>query len=764
MARDSTSGSGGDRDRPAGAKTLEDMIRLRARTLIDAIVKEELEAAFGVAPPARAVEAGPGDRRATREPTPMTSVDRLLLIDSNPAHAKVVRDALDDSRDGPFEIEWVTRLSDGLDRLSRGGIRAVLLDLFLPDSEGIETFEKLTVAAPQTPILVLSDLDDEDLARQTARQGAQGYLRTDHINSSSLPQTLRSLIDRKAVEEALFVEKERAQATLNSIGDAVLSTDPSGHVTYLNLVAESMTGWSREEASGRPLDEVFQIIDGVTREPARNPLALAVQLNKTVALTPNCILIRRDGFESAIEDSASAIHDRAGNIIGAVVVFHYVSAARAMSLQIAQHDFLTDLPNRMLLNDRLTQAISFARRRGNHLAVLFVDLDHFKHVNDSLGHGIGDQLLQSVAERLVTCVRSSDTVSRHGGDEFVVLLSHVEHAEDAAISARKVLAALSVPHGIAQHALHVTASVGVSIFPDDGQDGEALIRGADTAMYRAKETGGNNYQFFRPDLTVRSVERQSLEGDLRHAVERQQFVLHYQPKMNLETGAITGVEALLRWQHPVRGLVPPAEFVPFAEASHLIVPIGQWVLREACGQARAWLDTGLLGGPIAVNISATEFRHKDFLENLRAILHDTRLNPRDLELELTESALMQHPQATAFVLRAIKAVGVQLVVDNFGTGYSSLSQLKRFPIDALKVDQSFIQGITTDPDDAPIVSAAISMGKSLKQRVIAEGVETREQLTFLQARQCGEGQGFYFSEAVGAARFAELLETGIHRN
>jgi diguanylate cyclase (GGDEF)-like protein/PAS domain S-box-containing protein len=691
----------------------------------------------------------------------MTSADRLLLIDGDPDDAKVVREALADSKDGPFEVEWVTRLSDGLERVSRSGIRAVLLNMFLSDSEGIETLEKLLLAAPQIPILVLSAVGDEDIARQAAQRGRQEYLRMDHLNSYSLPQALRNLIDRKAVEEALFVEKERAQVTLNSIGDAVLSTDTSGHVTYLNLVAERMTGWSRDEASGQPLTEVFRIIDGVTREPARNPLALAVRLNKTVEVTPNCVLIRRDGSEAAIEDSASAIYDRGGQVIGAVVVFHYVSAARAMTLRIAQHDFLTDLPNRMLLNDRLTQAIALARRRGNHLAVLFVDLDRFKLVNDSLGHAIGDQLLRSVAERLVTCMRSADTVSRQGGDEFVVLLSHIEHAEDAAASARKVLTALSEPQGIAREALQITASIGVSIYPDDGHDGEALIRRADAAMYRAKATGGNNYQFFRLDLTVRSVERQSLEGDLRDAVGRQQFVLHYQPRMNLETGATTGVEALLRWRHPARGLVHPADFLPFAEASRLMVPIGQWILREACRQARAWLDAGLRPGPMAVNISAVEFRHKDFLENLRGILEDARLDARHLELELTETVLMQHVPSTVIALRAIKAVGVQLTVDNFGTGYSSLSQLKRLPIDALKIDQSFVQGITTDPDNAPIVSAAISMGKNLRQRVIAEGVETPEQLAFLRAQHCVEGQGYYFSQPLAAAQFAELLETGI---
>jgi diguanylate cyclase (GGDEF)-like protein len=428
---------------------------------------------------------------------------------------------------------------------------------------------------------------------------------------------------------------------------------------------------------------------------------------------------------------------------------------------LAQHDFLTDLPNRLLLNDRLAQAIALARRDGNQLAVLFLDLDRFKHINDSLGHAIGDQLLQSVAERLAACVRTSDTVSRQGGDEFVILLSKVEHAKDAARSAEKMLAALTTSHRIAQHDLHVTVSIGIGIYPDDGQDAETLVKSADTAMYHAKENGRNNYQFFTQDMNLRAVERQSLEGGLRRAVGRQEFVLHYQPKVNLETGAITGAEALIRWLHPVRGLILPAQFVPIAEDCGLIVPIGQWVVREACRQIRVWLDAGLRPTPVAVNISAVEFRTKDFLESVRATLEDTCLEPRYLELELTESVLMQDAESTTSVLQALKAMGVQLAVDDFGTGYSSLSYLRQFPIDALKVDQSFVHDITSDPEDATIVSAVIGMGKNLKQRVIAEGVETREQLAFLQSQGCDEGQGYYFSQPVVAEEFARLLGNGI---
>jgi diguanylate cyclase (GGDEF)-like protein len=427
----------------------------------------------------------------------------------------------------------------------------------------------------------------------------------------------------------------------------------------------------------------------------------------------------------------------------------------------AQHDFLTGLPNRALVNDRITQAIALARRHSTRFAVLFLDLDHFKHINDSLGHVIGDKLLQSVGKRLLSCVRGSDTLSRQGGDEFVVLLPEVAQAKDAALCAQKMLTILQSPHFIGHHRLGVSASIGISIYPDDGPDPETLIKTADTAMYQAKEDGRDNYKFFEQEMNIRAVERQSIEESLRGALERQEFMLQYQPKIKLETGAITGAEALLRWLHPERGLIPSLRFVPVAEDSGLMLPIGRWVLREACQQARAWQDAGLPPLPVAVNISAVEFRDQNFLESVRAILKETCLEPRCLELELTESVLMQHAEATASVLQALKFMGVQLAVDDFGTGYSSLSYLRRFPIDALKIDQSFVRDITSNPDDATIVSAVINMGRSLKQRVIAEGVETREQFVFLQAQHCGEGQGYYFSRPVLAGQFAKLLETGI---
>ena len=343
----------------------------------------------------------------------------VLLIEDDPIAGKVIQRALADSRDGPFDVEWVKGLSGALERLSKNGIQAVLLDLILPDSQGIETFERVLLAAPYVPILVLVGLDNEDIAKRAVHGGAQDYLLKESLNSQLLGRAIRNMIERKAAEEALFSEKERAQITLNSIGDGVLSTDIAGNVVYLNQVAEKMTGWSRDEASGRPFPEVLQIIEGATRELTRNPMELAIQQNKTVNLTANCVLIRRDGFEFAIEDSASPIHDREGRVSGAVIVFRDVSVARAIASQmshLAHYDLLTDLPNRTLLDDRVNQAIELARRNGNQLAVLFLDLDRFKDINDSLGHAIGDKVLLKVAEWLLACVRRSDTVCRYGGD------------------------------------------------------------------------------------------------------------------------------------------------------------------------------------------------------------------------------------------------------------------------------------------------------------------------------------------------------------
>ncbi len=692
------------------------------------------------------------------------SITRVLLIEDNPGDARLLTEMFKEQGLSNSELTRVGTMSEAEGYLARNVVDVILLDLGLPDAQGLEAVRRARLAATHIPLVVLTGSDDESLATRTLHEGAQDYLIKGQIETRGLFRALRYAIERKRVEEALFTEKERAQVTLNCIGDAVICTDLSGNITFLNPAAEKITGWTRSESIGRPMSEVFRILEALGHESSSKASEMAVGHNRTMQLPSSCIFIRRDGVELPIEDCVAPIHDREGQPTGTVIVFRDVSVARTMALELthsAQHDFLTGLPNRLLLNDRIRQAIALAPRHMKKVAVLFLDLDGFKHINDSLGHAIGDKLLQSIGTRLSECVRSSDTVSRQGGDEFVVLLFEMEQIEDAAITARRMLAAIAEAHCIDNHDLHVTTSIGVSVYPDDGLDAETLVKNADTAMYQAKENGRQSYKFFKPAMNVRAVERQSIEESLRRALERNEFALHYQPKVSLSTGEISGAEALIRWTHPTRGFVPPGEFIPVAEDCGLILPIGNWVLREACKQARAWMDAGLPLGSMAVNISAMEFRNEHFLEGVFTILKETGLEPRFLELELTESVLMKRADSTESILKALRARGVQLAVDDFGTGYSSLSYLQKFPIDALKIDQSFVRRISTTPDETTIVSAIMSMGRSLNLRVIAEGVETQAELAFLQAQQCDEAQGYFFSRPVLPEKFAELLGTGL---
>lgn len=694
---------------------------------------------------------------------------RVLLIDEKLCDRTAVLEALVDADGLPLQLERVGLLCVGLARLaaerttpppSADAIAAIIVDLFLPDSQGIETFERLFAVSPRIPILILATLANEDIAKQAVRHGAQDYLLKQRLDGHSLAQALESMLERATNAEALHVHRELAEITLNSIGDGVISVNVRGEVAYLNAAAELMTGWRAAEAVTRPLRDVLHILNGTTRALVAHPLMLAMAQNTALGLTPNCVLIRRDGSEAAIEDSAAPIHDRYGQVSGAVMVFRDVTQARAAALRtayLAQHDALSGLANRSLLNDRLAHAITGAERHRARLAVLFMDLDHFKTINDSLGHAVGDRLLRAVAQRLLDCVRNSDTVGRLGGDEFVVILSEVSHSADAAICADKLLDALNLPFILDAQSVEITASIGIATCPDDGRDADTLLRNADAAMYHAKESGRHQHSFYAKKMNRFAGVRLVLEGGLRRALAQEQFLLHYQPKVNLRTGAITGVESLIRWRHPEHGVVPAAPFIRVAEQCGTIVPIGRWVLTEACRQARAWQDAGLPAIPIAVNASAVELAQAGFVENLRATLLAFNLDPRCLELELTETFLAPAPNTIAAALRELRGLGVTLALDDFGTGYASLSCLTRLSVDALKIDQSFVRNVTCNNDAAQIVIAMITMGRSLNLRVIAEGVETRPQLAFLMRHHCPEGQGYYFSRPVIADECAVLL-------
>jgi diguanylate cyclase (GGDEF)-like protein/PAS domain S-box-containing protein len=424
---------------------------------------------------------------------------------------------------------------------------------------------------------------------------------------------------------------------------------------------------------------------------------------------------------------------------------------------LAYYDDLTGLPNRTLLQDRLAKALAGARRHKQKIALLFLDLDRFKDINDSLGHSVGDLLLKGLAERLKRWAREQDTVARLSGDEFVLMLTHVKDVPDVAVAAERLMDVITAEFVVQGHTLSVSCSVGISIFPEHGMDAETLIKNADAAMYCAKDNGRNSFRFFTADMNAQVVERLTLERSLRLALDKRELFLVYQPQVDIASGRISGLEALLRWQHPELGLVPPDKFIRVAENSGLILPIGEWVLRTACAQARKWQEEGLPAVTMAVNVSAVQFRQEDFCDLIKRVLHETGLAPQYLELELTESLLLANAELTLSVVHELRDMGVTLAIDDFGTGYSSFSYLKQFRVNKLKIDRSFIRDIALNPDDAAITTAIISMAKSLHLKVIAEGVEDEAQMSFLRAHQCDEIQGYYFSKPLAVDKAADKL-------
>lgn len=467
------------------------------------------------------------------------------------------------------------------------------------------------------------------------------------------------------------------------------------------------------------------------------------------------------------------------------IAFHIAFAierklAEQRIAHLANHDALTHLPNRDLLQDRIRQALTQVvrsgaqqnvawqhaqdgeqpqmRRSGSQGAVLFIDLDQFKAINDSMGHDIGDLLLKQVALRLVSTLRSQDTVARQGGDEFIVVLPSVANAQDAGTVAQKLQDALVLPYQIMGKELHISASIGIAVFPDDGEDADTLLKNSDTAMYHAKEAGRNNYQFFAPQMNQLSAQKQAMGADLRHALKRDELLLHYQPIVDVASGKLVGLEALLRWQHPIQGLISPLQFIPLAEETGLIVPIGKWVLKAACEQLKTWLDLGYEVPQLAINLSVKQFRQKTLIQTIARILEETAIAAHFVELEITESILMDNSDEMIETLLTLNDMGLKLSIDDFGTGYSSLGYLKRFPISTLKIDRSFVQDIVIDPSDASIVAGIISLAHSLRMKVIAEGVETSEQLAILAQQGCDQYQGYYFSKPLSASEIVTKLQ------
>ncbi|SPF40551.1 PAS domain S-box/diguanylate cyclase (GGDEF) domain-containing protein [Candidatus Desulfosporosinus infrequens] len=563
-------------------------------------------------------------------------------------------------------------------------------------------------------------------------------------------------------EKRLWLEKERAQVTLASIGDAVLTTDVQGNVTYLNPVAETMTGWTNKEAQGIDIECVFDICHEITGQSLAQPVRQCLREQRTVALSDHAMLRQRGGRETLhIEDTATPIRDRDQQMLGVILVFHDVSEKQTLLRRLSHqihHDVLTDLPNRLLFKERAHQAILQARRRQEQVGVLFLDLDDFKLVNDTLGYDAGDDLLCQVGERIKRSLHQEDTVARQGGDEFLILLSELPSEQYVAQVAQKLLATLSAPFQLGEQKTYLTASLGISIYPVDGEYPEILIQNADIAMHQAKAEGCNHYHFYTLALNKRLSERLTLQNELRQALERQEFVLYYQPQYCLSNGHITGVEALVRWQHPKHGFLPPGEFIQIAEDSGLILPLGEWVLRTACTQNKHWQDLGYPPIRVAVNLSAYQFRQKDLVSQVVRMLDETGLAPKWLELEITESLSMENVDLSVETLRKLQSMGIHISLDDFGTGFSSLSFLSRFPLNTIKIDRSFITELNHHTDGQAIVLTIIQLAQNLGLKVIAEGVETEAQLDSLRTKGCDEVQGFLLAKPVSAENMVAYLE------
>ena len=556
----------------------------------------------------------------------------------------------------------------------------------------------------------------------------------------------RELALRYSVETRLFAETEQLQVTLRSIDEAVVTTDRDGRILFMNPAAEAMSGWTIDRARGMRSEDVLPMTASGDSNRPFDPIAAALARDCVSARARDSTLHRTDGHSFAVEVSVSPIRDTAGRIVGAVTVLHDVTETRAMADRmehLAQHDTLTDLPNRLLFHDRLGEAIDRATSNQRKVAVLFLDLDRFKHVNDSLGHRAGDHLLIEMARRLEECVRDADTVSRQGGDEFVVLLADLTDDQGPARVAESILRRLSQPFRIEGHSLTVTASLGVAIFPDDGRDVGALTKHADAAMYLAKQSGRNGFRFFTSELGDLALQHLNFEHRIAAALEHAEFILHYQPLCRAYDGLPIGAEALVRWRRD-GVIVPPSDFIPIAEECGQIVVLGETILRMACRQAVLWNERRTEPFVISVNVSAHQFRDSGFVELVVAVLRETGLAAPCLELEITESVFLDDVERTETVLRQLKQIGVSIALDDFGTGYSSLSYLSRFQVDRIKIDRSFVQTLATHPRNKAIVQTIISLGHQLGLKVIAEGVETVEQRKILSALGCLELQGYLF--------------------
>ena len=683
---------------------------------------------------------------------------KILLVEDNPGDAYLIKALFQEAHEAgqveEIQLSHAATLSSALELVDSENFDAVLLDLSLPDAHGRETFLRMQEGAPDLPIVALTGLDDEALAQDLVAAGAQDYLVKGQADGRLLARALRYAIERKRAEEKLRLSAKVFEIAL----EGIIVTDAGQSIVSVNQAFSAITGFAEKDAVG---SKVF--LEGNGEVGFFNKVWSS--LAGTEQWQGEALCRRRHGEDFPVWLNINAVKNAQGRVTHYVAAFNDITALKrteARLRHIAHHDALTSLPNRTLFQDRLDHALAQSRRTKNLAAMLFIDLDRFKIVNDTLGHRSGDDLLRIAAERLRGCVREVDTVARLGGDEFAIVLGDLASREDAAVVARKVLHALGRPFALEAQEVFLTTSIGIAVYSGGEEDETCLMEHADVAMYYAKRAGRNSFHFYSPQMNLMSQERLALETDLRHALEREEFVLHYQPQVDPASGAILGVEALIRWNHPERGLLQPSEFISLLEDTGLILPVGEWVMRAACRQARHYLDEGLAPLRMAVNLSARQLLQEDIAERVAIVLEETGLPADLLEIELTESIVMENAEIAAVALAKLKALGVRIALDDFGTGASSLSYLKNFPIDTLKISSAFILELEQE-SDAAIASAVIALARSMKLSSVAEGVETENQLSFLRRERCDSIQGYLFSRPVTPEALRDLIEAGPKR-
>ncbi|HTP66045.1 MAG TPA: EAL domain-containing protein [Geobacteraceae bacterium] len=698
----------------------------------------------------------------TGEKTPL-----VLVVDDDELIRLLARETLEQAG---FTVAEVDSGEQAVAAFARLLPDIVLLDVMLPGKDGFTVCAEIRECqgGDDTQILMMTGLDDIESIRRAYDVGGTDFI-TKPINWLILGYRIRYML-RASLAVSTLRQNEARFATVQRIAhigswewniqkDELYCSEELFRIFTVEAIGFD-ANYQSFLNSVHPLDREFVSMSIEEALFARKPYNIDYRI-----LLPG-------GIERIVHAEAEVTWNDEGKPVWMAGIIQDITERKRAEEQIynlAYFDSLTGLPNRLLFKEHLAHALAHSTRTRKVAAILFLDLDRFKQINDTLGHSIGDKLLQKVAECLVVCVRKCDTisrvgaedfpssVSRLGGDEFTVLLTDIASVQDAARVALRIINTVSQPMNLDGHEVIITTSIGISLYPDDGNDVITLIKNADTAMYHAKDQGRNNFQFYNRSMNSTAYERLVLENHLRRALEREEFLLHYQPQYDIASGEIIGVEALIRWRHPDLGMVSPGVFIPLAEETGLVIQIDEWVIRNACAQGKAWRESGLPPVPMAVNLSGQNFIRKNLLETISRVLDETGLDPRLLELELTESVLMKNAREAAQTLKALKEMGLNIAIDDFGTGYSSLSYLMRFPLDTLKIDQSFIREIPADSDSTAIIRAIIALAHSLKLRVVAEGVETETQLDFLRANGCNALQGFLFSRPLPAAEVARLI-------